>query len=129
MIPRTFPPAPGWSPDGHRITSEVDYGRGPERTWVYGALRVRDGHVVTMTASSWINQVERWFGLLTDKLIRRGVNPSVKALEDDIRTWIVSWNESPKPFTWTKTADEILRSLADYLTKVTPPAIEDRQET
>ncbi|MGX4694909.1 transposase [Streptomyces sp. JNUCC 63] len=51
MIPRTFPSAPGWSPDGHRIKSEVDYGRGPEKTWVYGALRVRDGHEVTMTAS------------------------------------------------------------------------------
>ncbi|MFM9499781.1 helix-turn-helix domain-containing protein [Streptomyces galilaeus] len=46
------PPAPGWSPDGHRIKSEVDYGRGPEKTWVYGALRVRDGHQVIMTASS-----------------------------------------------------------------------------
>ncbi|WP_405561334.1 IS630 family transposase [Streptomyces canus] len=52
VIPRTFPPAPGWSPDGRRIKSEVDYGRGPEKTWVYGALRVRDGHEVTMTASS-----------------------------------------------------------------------------
>jgi hypothetical protein len=52
VIPRTFPPAPGWSPDGHRIKSEVDYGRGPEKTWVYGALRVRDGHEVTMTAAS-----------------------------------------------------------------------------
>ncbi|MFD9444109.1 transposase [Streptomyces sp. NPDC060006] len=52
MIPRTFPPAPGWSPDGRRSKSEVDYGRGPEKTWVYGALRVRDGHEVTMTASS-----------------------------------------------------------------------------
>jgi hypothetical protein len=52
VIPRTFPPAPGWSPDGRRIKSEVDYGRGPEKTWVYGALRVRDGHEVTMTAPS-----------------------------------------------------------------------------
>lgn len=52
VIPRTFPPAPGWSPDGRRIKSEVDYGRGPEKTWVYGALLVRDGHQVTMTASS-----------------------------------------------------------------------------
>jgi hypothetical protein len=52
VIPRTFPPAPGWSPDGRRTKSEVDYGRGPEKTWVYGALRVRDGHEVTMTASS-----------------------------------------------------------------------------
>lgn len=72
----------------------------------------------TPTGSSWMNQVERWFGLLTDKLIRRGVHTSVKALEDDITAWIDTWNENPRPFTWTKTADEILNSLADYLTKV-----------
>ncbi|MFI6663332.1 IS630 family transposase [Streptomyces sp. NPDC050523] len=83
----------------------------------------------TPTGSSWINQVERWFGLLTDKLIRRGVHTSVKALEDDISAWIDSWNENPRPFTWTKTADEILKSLADYLTKVTPPATENQQDT
>ncbi|MEV6726145.1 transposase [Streptomyces xanthochromogenes] len=52
MIPRTFPPAPGWSPDGRRIKSELDYGRGPEKTWVYGGLRVRDGQQVSMTATS-----------------------------------------------------------------------------
>ncbi|MGW2262692.1 IS630 family transposase, partial [Streptomyces sp. NPDC001780] len=56
--------------------------------------------------------------LLTDKLIRRGVHTSVKALENDITAWIDTWNEKPRPFTWTKTADEILKSLADYLTKV-----------
>jgi transposase len=73
----------------------------------------------TPTGSSWMNQVERWFGLLTDKLIRRGVHTSVRALENDIRDWIATWNESPRPFAWTKTADEILASLADYLAKVT----------
>ncbi|GAA1397840.1 hypothetical protein GCM10009639_35690 [Kitasatospora putterlickiae] len=52
MIPRTFPPAPGWSPDGHRIKSELDYSRGPEKTWVYGGLRVRDGQELTMAAPS-----------------------------------------------------------------------------
>jgi transposase len=52
VIPRTFPPAPGWSADGHRIKEEVEYGRGPEKTWVYGALRPTDGHVVTVTATS-----------------------------------------------------------------------------
>ncbi|MGW2564609.1 IS630 family transposase [Streptomyces sp. NPDC001514] len=72
----------------------------------------------TPTGSSWINQVERWFGLLTDKLIRRGVHTSIKALEADIKNWIATWNENPRPFTWTKTADEILNSLADYLTKI-----------
>jgi transposase len=75
----------------------------------------------TPTGSSWINQVERWFGLLTDKLIRRGVHTSVQALEKDIHAWIQTWNENPRPFTWTKTADEILKSLADYLSKITPP--------
>ncbi|MFF1651734.1 IS630 family transposase, partial [Streptomyces sp. NPDC058240] len=74
----------------------------------------------TPTGSSWMNQVERWFGLLTDKLIRRGVHTSVTALEKDITAWIDTWNENPKPFTWTKTADEILKSLADYLTKISP---------
>src|SRR5271170_7799740 len=72
----------------------------------------------TPTGSSWINQVERWFGLLTDKLIRRGVHTSVQALENDIRDWIATWNDNPRPFAWTKTADEILNSLADYLAKV-----------
>ena len=42
-MPRTFAPPPGWSANGHRIKAEMDYGRGPEKTWVYGALRVRDG--------------------------------------------------------------------------------------
>ena len=64
------------------------------------------------------SSVERWFGLLTDKLIRRGVDTSVQALENDIRDWMATWNDNPLPFTWTKTADEILNSLADYLAKL-----------
>ena len=52
VIPRTFPPAPGWSPGGHRIKAPLEYSRGPEKTWVYGGLRVADGHAVTMCASS-----------------------------------------------------------------------------
>jgi transposase len=78
----------------------------------------------TPTGSSWINQVERWFGQLTDKLIRRGVHTSVQALEKDIRDWIATWNTDPRPFTWVKTADDILNSLADYLTKIRPPEAE-----
>jgi len=46
------------------------------------------------------------------------VHTSVQALENDIRDWIATWNDNPRPFTWTKTADEILASLADYLAKV-----------
>ncbi|WP_443075102.1 hypothetical protein [Streptomyces sp. NBC_01435] len=46
----------------------------------------------------------------------------VKALEQDIRAWIDGWNENPRPFIWTKTADEIFKSLADHLTKINPPS-------
>jgi transposase len=76
----------------------------------------------TPTGSSWINQVERWFGYLTDQKIRRGVHKSVQALEADIRDWIGTWNENPRPFSWTKTAEEILNSLAEYLSKISGAA-------
>jgi transposase-like protein/transposase/transcriptional regulator with XRE-family HTH domain len=72
----------------------------------------------TPTGSSWINQVERWFGFLTDQMIRRGVHKSVQALEADIHAWIENWNENPRPFTWIKTAEEILNSLAEYIAKI-----------
>ena len=72
----------------------------------------------TPTGSSWINQVERWFGLLTDQLLRRGVHKSVAALEKDVRDWIKTWNDDPKPFRWTKTADQIPDSLAKYMARI-----------
>jgi transposase len=72
----------------------------------------------TPTGSSWINQVERWFGYLTDQLLRRGVHKSVQALETDVREWIKTWNQNPKPFAWTKTAEEILDSLARYISRI-----------
>jgi hypothetical protein len=52
VSPRTFPPAPGWSPDGHRIKAPLEYSRGPDKVWVYGALRVRDGQALTRTGAS-----------------------------------------------------------------------------
>jgi hypothetical protein len=63
------------------------------------------------TGSSWLNMVERWFGELTTKLLQRGVHKSVQSLEKDIRGWIETWNEDPRPYVWTKTADEILDSI------------------
>ncbi|WP_344055012.1 IS630 family transposase [Planotetraspora silvatica] len=72
----------------------------------------------TPTGSSWINQVERWFGYLTDQMIRRGVHKSVQTLEKDIRAWMDQWNDDPKPFVWTKTAEEILESLAKYCRRI-----------
>jgi transposase len=74
----------------------------------------------TPTGSSWLNLVERWFAELTNKQIRRGVHKTVQALEQDIRTWIAAWNTDPKPYVWTKTADEILERLAsEFLTRKT----------
>ena len=72
----------------------------------------------TPTGSSWINQVERWFAYLTEQLVRRGVHKSVAKLEADIRAWIAAWNADPKPFVWTKTAEEILDSLKRYCSRI-----------
>jgi transposase len=68
----------------------------------------------TPTGSSWLNLVERWFAELTAKKLRRGAHRSVRQLNADIRAWIEAWNAEPRPFVWTKTADEILDSIARY---------------
>lgn len=72
----------------------------------------------TPTYSSWPNQVERWFGLLTDKRTRRAVHRNLQALERGFRAWIAQWNSNPKPFIWTKDADEILQRVATYRERI-----------
>jgi len=72
----------------------------------------------TPTSSSWLNLVERWFGELTTKLLRRGAHPSVRALNKDIRAWIENWNENPRPYVWTKPAEQILESIARYCQRI-----------
>jgi transposase len=72
----------------------------------------------TPTSSSWLNLVERWFAELTTKLLRRGAHRSVRQLNAEIRAWIDTWNEDPRPFVWTKTADEILDSIARYCQRI-----------
>jgi transposase len=72
----------------------------------------------TPTGSSWLNLVERWFAELTSKKLRRGVHRSVQALERDIHAWLADWNDNPRPFTWTKTADEILDKVATYCKRI-----------
>jgi len=62
----------------------------------------------TPTSASWLNQVETWFGILTQRQIRRGIFKSVKDLVDAIERYIESHNQDPKPFVWTKTPDQIL---------------------
>jgi transposase len=72
----------------------------------------------TPTSSSWLNLVERWFAELTNKKLRRGAHRSVRQLNGDIRAWIETWNENPRPFVWTKTADQILESIARYCGRI-----------
>jgi transposase len=73
----------------------------------------------TPTSSSWMNLVERWFAELTNRKLRRSAHRNVTELETDIRKWINEWNKNPKPFVWTKTADEILETLAAYCSRIT----------
>ncbi len=68
----------------------------------------------TPTGSSWINLVERFFGLLTEKQIRRGIHRNTRELEQAIRQYLDVYNDKAKPFVWTKTADEILASVARF---------------
>jgi transposase len=97
--------------DVHLVCDNLSTHKTPAiRAWL--AKRPRFHVHFTPTGSSWMNQVERWLGFLTDQLIRRGVHTSVRALENDLRRWIRNWNDDPRPFVWTKTAEEILDSLA-----------------
>jgi transposase len=72
----------------------------------------------TPTSSSWMNLVERWFAELTNKKLRRSAHTSVRQLNTDIRNWIETWNENPQPYVWTKTADQILESIANYCGRI-----------
>jgi transposase len=72
----------------------------------------------TPTSSSWLNLVERWFAELTTKKLRRGTHTSVRQLNADIRAWIDTWNDNPRPYVWTKTADQILASISNYCTRI-----------
>ena len=82
------------------------------RRWL--AKRPRFHVHFTPTSASWINMVERWFAALTEKQIRRGVHRNVRELEAAIKSYLAVTNESPRPFVWTKTADEILASVARF---------------
>lgn len=88
----------------------------PVRRWL--ARHPRFVLYFTPTSSSWINLVERWFGELTTKLLKRGQHRSVRQLNSDIRHWIDTWNENPRPYVWTKTADQILASIKRYCQRI-----------
>lgn len=66
----------------------------------------------TPTGASWINLVERWFATLTERQLRRGVHRSTRELEAALRQYVETYSQDPKPFVWTKTADQILKAVA-----------------
>lgn len=84
----------------------------PIRNWL--ARRPRWHVHLTPTSSSWLNQVERFFALLTERQLRRSIHPSVVALKTTITAFIEQHNAVPKPFRWTKSADDILASIEHF---------------
>ena len=72
----------------------------------------------TPTSASWINQVERWFALLTQRQIKRGAHRSTQALRQAITSYLATYNADPRPFRWTKSADEILDSVARFCRRI-----------
>jgi transposase len=99
--------------DVHLIIDNYSTHKSPTiRNWL--AKRPRFHLHFTPTYGSWINQVERWFGLLTQRQIKRGAHRSVRELESAINQFVAVTNEKPKPFVWVKTADQILAAIARY---------------
>jgi transposase len=72
----------------------------------------------TPTGASWLNLVERWFAALTEKQLRRGAHRSTREREDAIRRYPEISNRHPKPFIWTKTADQILESVKRFCKRI-----------
>ena len=85
------------------------------RNWL--AKRPRWHVHLTPTGSSWINQVERFFALLTENQIKRGIHRSVAELQAAIKEFIDQHNTDPKPFRWSKSADEILASIERFCSR------------
>ena len=89
------------------------------RDWL--AKRPRFQLHFTPTSASWLNQVERWFALLTERQLRRGVHRSTRELETAIHHYMEFTNENPKPFIWTKPADQILANVARFCRRTLDP--------
>jgi transposase len=99
--------------DVHVILDNLSAHKAPTvQRWL---LRHRRFHLhFTPTYGSWMNLVERWFSALTTKKLQRSAHRNVKELAADILAWADTWNENPRPFVWTKTAEQILERLAGY---------------
>ena len=95
--------------DIHLIVDNYSTHKGAAvQRWLRPRKRRRFHVHFTPTSSSWLNQVERWFGLITERMIRRGTFHNVAELERAIYQWLATWNQEPRPFVWKATADVIL---------------------
>ncbi len=83
VTPRFIPPAPGWSPDGHRIKAPLEYSRGPDKAWVFGALRVEDGRSLTFTSRS---RNSKGYIRLLEKIERAIPEGLIHVIADNLRT-------------------------------------------
>jgi putative transposase len=103
--------------DLHLIVDNYATHKHPKvRTWL--AQRPRYHMHYTPTYSSWLNQVERWFGLITQRAIRRGTFTSVQDLIQKIDSFVRHYNRSSRPFVWTATADSILQKIARLCSRI-----------
>ncbi len=98
--------------DVHLVMDNYSTHKGAQvQRWLKPPKRRRFHFHFTPTSSSWLNQVERFFGLITHRMIRRGTFRSVQDLERAIQAWLSSWNNQPHPFVWKATADVILHKV------------------
>jgi len=96
----------------HVVLDNLSAHKAPEITeWLAHPKRARWHLHFTPTSSSWLNLVEGWFHVLTERRLRRGTFTSVDALIEGISLWAEHWNDDPKPFVWKKTADEIITKV------------------
>jgi len=75
----------------------------------------------TPTYTSWINQIERWFAELERRCLERGAFCSLDELKTALEDWIKTWNSNARPFTWTKTADQIIDRICRYCSRISGP--------
>jgi transposase len=107
--------------DVHMVVDNYATHKAPViKAWL--AKRPRYHLHFTPTHGSWLNQVERWFGLLTQRQIKRGAHKSVAALKASIEAFLAAHNADPKPFVWTKSADDILAKIARFATRTVAAA-------
>lgn len=81
---------------------------------------------LTPTSASWLNQVERWLATLTEKQIRRGTHRLTQQIDRAIRDYLETYNADPKPFVWSKTADEIFASIQRFCMRIAASVHESR---